>query len=62
MTDFPEHGSASIEINAAPEAVWALVADITRMGEYSPECVHAAWENGATMNSTLAAIKAAAEA
>lgn len=29
MTDFPEHGSASIEINAAPEAVWALVAEIT---------------------------------
>ena len=48
MTDFPEHGSASIEINASPEAVWALVADITRMGEYSPECVHAAWENGFT--------------
>lgn len=48
MTAFPEQGSTSIEINAAPEVVWALVADITRMGEYSPECVHAAWENGAT--------------
>ena len=48
MTAFPEQGSASIEINAAPEVVWTLVADITRMGEYSPECVHAAWENGAT--------------
>lgn len=42
MTEFPEHGSASIEINASPEAVWALVTDITRMGEYSPECVNAA--------------------
>lgn len=62
MTDFPEQGSASIEIDAARDGVWALVADITRMGEYSPECVHAAWENGATMNATLAAIKAAVEA
>ena len=42
MTEFPEHGSASIGINASPEAVWALVTDITRIGEYSPECVNAA--------------------
>jgi Polyketide cyclase / dehydrase and lipid transport. len=48
MTSFPEQGSASIEINAAPEVVWNLVADITRMSEYSPECVHAGWEGEAT--------------
>jgi uncharacterized protein YndB with AHSA1/START domain len=45
---FPERGSASIVISAAPEAVWALVADITRMGDWSPECVHAEWDDGAT--------------
>jgi hypothetical protein len=45
---FPQQSSASIEVNAAPEVVWALVADITRMGEWSPECVRAEWENGAT--------------
>jgi Polyketide cyclase / dehydrase and lipid transport len=28
--------------------VWALVADITRMGEWSPECVRAEWEDGAS--------------
>jgi Polyketide cyclase / dehydrase and lipid transport len=45
---FPQQSSASIEIGAAPEAVWRLVADITRMGEWSPECVRAEWEDGAT--------------
>ena len=48
MTTFPEQGSASIEINAAPEEVWNLVAEITRMGEWSPECVRAEWQSGAT--------------
>ena len=28
----------SIDIAASPEAVYALVADITRMGEFSPVC------------------------
>ena len=45
---FPEKSSASIEVRAVPEVVWRLVADITRMGEWSPECVRAEWENGAT--------------
>jgi uncharacterized protein YndB with AHSA1/START domain len=48
MTQYPEKSSASIEINAAPEAVWQLVADITRMGEWSPECRRAEWEGGST--------------
>jgi hypothetical protein len=26
--------------------VWRLVADITRMGEWSPECVRAEWDDG----------------
>jgi uncharacterized protein YndB with AHSA1/START domain len=45
---YPQQSSASIEISAAPEVVWDLVADITRMGEWSPECVRAEWEDGAT--------------
>lgn len=48
MTSYPEKSSASIEIDAPPEAVWQLVAEITRMGEWSPECVRAEWEDGAT--------------
>ncbi len=26
-----------------PELVWDLVADVTRVGEWSPECIRAAW-------------------
>src|SRR6478672_8120603 len=48
MAQFPQQSSASIEVNASPEAVWQLVADITRMGEWSPECVRAEWEGGST--------------
>lgn len=35
--------STSIYIDAAPEAVWNLVADVTRMGHWSPETVDASW-------------------
>jgi uncharacterized protein YndB with AHSA1/START domain len=32
------------EVTAArPELVWDLVADVTRVGEWSPECIRAAW-------------------
>jgi hypothetical protein len=47
MATFPQQGSASIEIRATPEAVWDLISDITRMGEWSPECVRAEWVDGA---------------
>lgn len=47
MATFPQQSSASIEVNAAPDVTWQLVADITRMGEWSPECVRAEWEDGA---------------
>lgn len=47
-TNYPDRSSASIEVAAPPEAVWDLVAEITRMGEWSPECVRAEWEDGAT--------------
>lgn len=30
--------SASVEVGAAPETVWAVISDVTRMGEWSPEC------------------------
>jgi hypothetical protein len=39
---------ASIEIAAAPEVVYDLVADVTRMGEWSPEAVGADWIDGGT--------------
>lgn len=39
---------ASIHISAPPEAVWAVISDITRMGELSPECTGGRWMGGAT--------------
>jgi uncharacterized protein YndB with AHSA1/START domain len=51
---FPEHGSASIDVAAPPEQVWALIADITRMGEWSPECYKAHWEDTSTGPETSA--------
>ena len=30
-------------IAAAPEKLWALVSDVTRMGEWSPETVGCEW-------------------
>ena len=41
-------GEATVHIDATPGAVYALVSDITRMGEYSPECIKAEWVDGAT--------------
>ncbi len=40
---------ASVTIAAAPERVWALVTDITRMGEWSPESTGGRWTRGATV-------------
>jgi uncharacterized protein YndB with AHSA1/START domain len=39
---------ASIHIDAHPDRVYALVSDITRMGEWSPECYRAEWLDGAS--------------
>ena len=41
-------GSASIVINRPPAEVWAAIADITRMGQWSPECISGRWVGGAT--------------
>ena len=41
-------GTASITIDRSPDEVWAAIADITRMGDWSPECVAGRWVGGAT--------------
>ncbi|HEX8002532.1 MAG TPA: SRPBCC family protein [Mycobacteriales bacterium] len=33
----------SVDVTASAEAVYALVTDVTRIGELSPECVRAEW-------------------
>lgn len=40
--------TASIDIAASPEAIYDLVADVTNMGRWSPECTRCAWLDGAT--------------
>jgi hypothetical protein len=40
-------GSASVEINRDPGVVFAAIADVTRIGEWSPECTAARWTGGA---------------
>ena len=40
-------GQAQVWIAAAPETVYALVSDLTRMGEFSPECFRVEWLEGA---------------
>jgi hypothetical protein len=41
-------GEAHVVVDAAPDAVYDLVSDVTRMGEWSPETVHCEWLDGAT--------------
>lgn len=36
------------EIAASPDVVWAMVSDLTRMGEWSPENNGGEWAKGAT--------------
>jgi uncharacterized protein YndB with AHSA1/START domain len=56
MTEFPDNGrgripgdvtgltaSAEEVVAAPPELIWDLVADVTRVGRWSPECIGAAW-------------------
>ena len=40
--------SVTQEISAPAELVWALVSDLPRMGEWSPENLGGEWVNGAT--------------
>ena len=39
--------SSSIEIDASPNEVYALLSDVTRTGDWSPECVSCRWLDGA---------------
>jgi hypothetical protein len=41
-------GQARITIDAPPDAVYAIESDVTRVGEWSPECTAAEWIDGAT--------------
>ena len=40
--------AVTLRINAPRREVWALVSDITKMGDYSPEVMEAEWLDGAS--------------
>lgn len=49
--------SATIQINAPAEVVYAMVCDLPRMGEWSPENVGGSWVGGVTMAAPGARFK-----
>jgi uncharacterized protein YndB with AHSA1/START domain len=40
--------AVSVHVDAPAETVYDLVADLPRMGEWSPECTSVTWRHGAT--------------
>lgn len=44
----PLGGEVSLRMAAAPEVVWDLVSDVTRIGEFSPETFEGRWTRGST--------------
>src|SRR3954447_18934478 len=58
MADRLAHDEVSIDIGAPPQAVYDLVGDITRMGEWSPETTKCTWKGGATGPAVGASFRA----
>jgi len=46
------HHTDTVTVNAAPDAVYELVADVTRIGEFSPVTKSAAWTDDANITFT----------
>jgi hypothetical protein len=42
------HGAVTVNMAAPADRIWALVSDITRVGEFSPETFEAEWLDGAS--------------
>jgi hypothetical protein len=39
-------GESTTHVAATPQSLYSLVSDVTRMGEWSPECVGVTWADG----------------
>jgi uncharacterized membrane protein len=48
MGTLPRTGRSEVVVDAPVEAVWDVIADVTRTGEWSHECKSVAWLDGAT--------------
>src|SRR3954447_8137831 len=44
----PLGAEVSVRMEAPPAAVWALVSNVTRIGEFSPETFEGKWTRGAS--------------
>ena len=44
----PLSGEVSLHVDVSLDDVWALVSDVTRIGEFSPETFEARWSRGST--------------
>jgi hypothetical protein len=58
MKERKRRDSVTMEMAAPPETVYGLISDITRMGEWSPECKQCEWIDGATGPAVGARFKA----
>ncbi len=45
-------GEVRAHIDAPPEKVWALLANLEQMGQWSPECYRVRWLDGASSPAT----------
>ena len=48
MEHVQKHGHVEVECDASPDAVWDVVIDVTRTGEWSHECTGCEFLDGAT--------------
>lgn len=53
-----DRDSVTLRMDASPEAIYAVVADVTRTPEFSPEIVECTWLDGATGPAVGARFKA----
>ena len=53
-----DHDHVTVHIDSPPEVVYALVADVTRTPEFSPEVLRCTWLDGATGPAVGAQFKA----
>jgi Polyketide cyclase / dehydrase and lipid transport len=53
-----DHDHVSLRMRARPEDIYALVADVTRTPEFSPEILECTWLDGATGPAVGARFKA----
>jgi hypothetical protein len=48
MGTLPREGTVTVEVAASPEQVWAVLADVTRAGDWGHESQPGEWLDGAT--------------